>query len=97
VLGSPERESSDEFPWLLIDVPAGEVWDGIRGGVHHWDQNGVFALELDGMGEKGRKVPKAIREVQGEVVRFVGVWLRWWKEEKGLEMGGLRKQAVEDL
>ncbi|KAL2826652.1 serine carboxypeptidase S28-domain-containing protein [Aspergillus cavernicola] len=70
------RESTESEPFILIDVGEEEVWDGIRGGVHHWDQNGVFGVE-------GGEVPKGVKEVQSEIVGFVGGWLDLWEEEYG--------------
>ncbi|GLA74344.1 hypothetical protein AtubIFM55763_005584 [Aspergillus tubingensis] len=69
------RKSTDSEPIILLDIPAADVWDGVRGAVHHWDQNG-----LSGQQEKdGEKAPKEIVSVHKEVVRFVGVWLNEWK------------------
>lgn len=77
---APKRESTDEEPFILVDVPATDVWDGMRGAVHHWDQNGLSGKELD----KGEKPPGAISNVHQEVVRFVGVWLEGWKRNTAL-------------
>ncbi|KAE8371052.1 serine carboxypeptidase S28-domain-containing protein [Aspergillus bertholletiae] len=74
--GTQERESTDDEPFILIDVPAEDVWDGVRGAVHHWDQNGLSQKDED----KGQEPPAAIVEVQKEVLRFIGVWLNQWKE-----------------
>jgi hypothetical protein len=74
--GTPDRKSTDEEPFILIDVPAKDVWDGVRGAVHHWDQNGLSKQNETA----GDKLPAAIVEVQKEVLRFVGVWLEQWKE-----------------
>ena len=68
--GARERQSTDSEPFVMIDVPEADVWDGMRGGVHHWDQNG-----LSGEGD----IPEGVRKVQQDVVRFVGVWLGEWK------------------
>ncbi|KAH8429371.1 putative extracelular serine carboxypeptidase [Aspergillus melleus] len=73
--GTADRESTDEEPFILIDIPAEDVWDGIRGAVHHWDQNGV-----PGNQTRGGIPPKEVVDVQKEVVRFVGVWLEKWKD-----------------
>ncbi|KAL4807500.1 serine carboxypeptidase S28-domain-containing protein [Aspergillus unguis] len=69
--GLEPRDSSDEEPFILMDVPAEHVWDGIRGGVHHWDQNGLPLGDDDDSKIK----PKEVEEVQREIVRFVGTWL----------------------
>lgn len=73
---APKRESTDEEPFILVDIPATDVWDGMRGAVHHWDQYGLSDEELD----QGEKPPGAISDVHQEVVRFVGVWLQAWKK-----------------
>ena len=72
---APARTSTDAEPFILIDVPEKDVWDHMRGGVHHWDQNGLSTKDL----QEGSKVPRAISEVHEEVLRFVGVWLSAWK------------------
>ncbi|CBF78805.1 hypothetical protein AN7231.2 [Aspergillus nidulans FGSC A4] len=70
--GLPGRESTDEEPFILIDIEPEHVWDGIRGAVHHWDQNGL----PEGANEsEGVEVPEEIVAVQKEIVRFVGGWL----------------------
>lgn len=74
---APARKSTDSEPFLLIDVPALEAWDEMRGGVHHWDQNGLSTKDL----QDGSKVPVAISEVHQEVLRFVGVWLAAWRKD----------------
>ncbi|RDW79113.1 putative extracelular serine carboxypeptidase [Aspergillus mulundensis] len=73
--GLPGRKSTDAEPFMLIDVPAERVWDGIRGAVHHWDQNGVSSNQT------GVEVPVEIVAAQSEIVRFVGVWLGEDEEE----------------
>ncbi|KAL4903085.1 hypothetical protein BDW74DRAFT_157383 [Aspergillus multicolor] len=70
--GLPVRKSTDTEPFMLIDVPAESVWDGIRGAVHHWDQNG---LPIGNSTGEEVEPPVEIIEAQGEIVRFVGVWL----------------------
>lgn len=81
---APARKSTDAEPFILIDVPEKEVWDGMRGAVHHWDQNGLSTKDL----QDGSKVPRAISDVHQEVLRFVGVWLAAWK--KGAVVNGQR-------
>lgn len=68
------RSSTDEEPFILVDVPAEDVWDGIRGAVHHWDQNGLSREDK----RRGKTAPKAIVDLHKEIVRFVGVWLKQW-------------------
>ncbi|KAJ0419892.1 serine carboxypeptidase S28-domain-containing protein [Aspergillus carlsbadensis] len=75
--GLEGRTSTDEEPFILLDVSEDEVWDGIRGGVHHWDQNGLSGEEVG----EGRKPPGAVVELQREIVRFVGEWLEGWEGE----------------
>ncbi|KAL3445028.1 serine carboxypeptidase S28-domain-containing protein [Aspergillus insuetus] len=75
--GLSGRDSTDSEPFLLLDVPAEDVWDGIRGGVHHWDQNGLEEEEI----REGQKPPRAVVKLQREIVRFVGGWLDEWEGE----------------
>ncbi|KAL5332946.1 serine carboxypeptidase S28-domain-containing protein [Aspergillus crustosus] len=74
------RQSTDEEPFLLVDLAAEDVWDGIAGAVHHWDQNDLSETEY----EEGKRPPREIVALQREIVRFVGVWLESWdgKREK---------------
>ncbi|PWY93069.1 extracelular serine carboxypeptidase [Aspergillus sclerotioniger CBS 115572] len=65
------RNSTDSEPVIMLDIPAADVWDDVRGAVHHWDQNGLSGQEI----KNGEEVPKEIISVHEEVVRFVGVWL----------------------
>ncbi|KAE8395814.1 serine carboxypeptidase S28-domain-containing protein [Aspergillus alliaceus] len=81
--GTRDRESTDEEPFILIDVPSEDVSDGVRGAVHHWDQNGLSQKDED----KGQKPPAAIVKVQKEVLRFVGVWLDQWEPHSGSNVG----------
>ncbi|RHZ73688.1 hypothetical protein CDV55_106664 [Aspergillus turcosus] len=76
--GARPRSSTDEEPFILVDVPAEDVWDGIRGAVHHWDQNGLSEEDV----RRGKTAPKAIVDLQEEIVRFVGVWLKQWGEHE---------------
>jgi hypothetical protein len=75
---SSPRESTLSEPWLLIDNPPEDVWDGIRGAGHHWEANGVLANQT-----KEHVPPKAIAEAQAEIARFVGAWVEEWKESNG--------------
>ncbi|PYI16386.1 hypothetical protein BO99DRAFT_311875, partial [Aspergillus violaceofuscus CBS 115571] len=77
--GLPVRNSTAEEPMVLIRVPAEEVYDGMEGGVHHWDQNGVFGVEEHWAGKRVVP-PKGVREAQGEVIGFVGGWLGEWRQ-----------------
>ncbi|KAL2824717.1 serine carboxypeptidase S28-domain-containing protein [Aspergillus pseudoustus] len=77
--GLPGRESSDSEPFILLDIPAEDVWDGIRGGVHHWDQNGLSEEEV----AQGERPPWLVEELQEEIVRFVGGWLGEWDQTGG--------------
>ncbi|RAL11856.1 putative extracelular serine carboxypeptidase, partial [Aspergillus homomorphus CBS 101889] len=73
--GLPPRNATAEEPMLLMEVSADEVYDGMEGAVHHWDQNGVFGVD------EGKRVvpPRGVREAQGEIVGFVGGWLGEWR------------------
>ncbi|KAI9372351.1 serine carboxypeptidase S28-domain-containing protein [Aspergillus egyptiacus] len=75
--GLPPRKSTDSEPFILVDIPAEHVWDGIAGAVHHWDQNGLSEDEL----EDGKRPPREIKELQVEIARFVGEWLGEWQVE----------------
>lgn len=72
---APARRSTDDEPFLLIDIAAKDVWDGMRGAVHHWDQNGLTKEQLS----KGERPPGAVVDIHREVVRLVGAWLKQWK------------------
>ncbi|KKK21048.1 hypothetical protein ARAM_006545 [Aspergillus rambellii] len=74
--GALPRPSTDSEPFILVDIPVEHVWDGIQGAVHHWDQNGLSRDEWAG----GERPPKEIIDLHQEIVRFVGVWLREWKQ-----------------
>lgn len=75
--GSPPRESTVSEPWILIDNPPEDVWDGLRGAGHHWEANGVFANQT-----QDKQPPKAIVEAQADIVEFVGAWVEEWKNSK---------------
>lgn len=87
--GTADRESTDEEPFILLDIAAEDVWDGVRGAVHHWDQNGVLRNQT-----RAGIPPKEVRDVQREVVRFVGVWLEKWADERGRNSTVALKQSV---
>ncbi|KAL4892232.1 serine carboxypeptidase S28-domain-containing protein [Aspergillus ambiguus] len=74
--GAPERKSTIEKPFLLIEMTPEEVWDGAYGAVHHWDQNGLSRKQL----LSGETPPQAIAQVQSEVADFIGKWLNQWLE-----------------
>lgn len=61
---APERNDTLSEPFKLI-----------KGGVHHWDENGL----LDTTAE-----PRRIRHIHKDEVHFVKAWLKEWrKSEKG--------------
>ncbi|KKY36474.1 putative extracelular serine [Diaporthe ampelina] len=74
---APPRESTVSEPWILIDNPPEDVWDGLRGAGHHWEANGVFANQT-----QEKQPPKAIAEAQDDIVEFVGAWIEEWKDSK---------------
>lgn len=78
--GLPGRKSTREEPFILVDVDADDVWDGIRGAVHHWDQNGLSVEEV----EQGVRPPAVIQSLQREIVDFVGGWLEGWEAKEDL-------------
>ncbi|PYH94367.1 extracelular serine carboxypeptidase [Aspergillus ellipticus CBS 707.79] len=51
------RKSTSSEPIILIDVPAEDVWDDVRGAVHHWDQNGVSEQQV----KDGERAPDGIK------------------------------------
>ncbi|KAL4912247.1 serine carboxypeptidase S28-domain-containing protein [Aspergillus aurantiobrunneus] len=77
--GLPGRVSTDSEPFILIEIDGEELWDGIDGAVHHWDQNGLSRSEV----EDGKRAPREIQAVQREIGRFVGVWLGDWEDRLG--------------
>ncbi|KAE8154696.1 serine carboxypeptidase S28-domain-containing protein [Aspergillus avenaceus] len=85
--GTRDRKSTDDEPFILIDVPAEDVWDGVRGAVHHWDQNGLSQ-------GSDQKPPAAIVQVQDEVLRFVGVWLDQWNSVFSTRTGRYRQTLL---
>ncbi|KAL8681477.1 MAG: hypothetical protein Q9186_002423 [Xanthomendoza sp. 1 TL-2023] len=60
------RTSTTEEPFLLIE-----------GGVHHWDENGLFPNETT-----ATLPPEPVKEVQAQEVEFVKAWLQEFKEGK---------------
>jgi Serine carboxypeptidase S28 len=76
------RKSTDEEPFILMDAAEEEIWDGMRGAVHHWDANGLW--QDDGsVGVRISKVPRVVEETQKEILRFVRVWIEQFWEDKG--------------
>ncbi|KAK0706303.1 hypothetical protein B0T26DRAFT_755821 [Lasiosphaeria miniovina] len=79
-LGLPARKSTTSEPFLLV-----------RGGVHHWDENGVFANET----VLGVLPPREVERVQGEERRFVRAWMDEWQKKKVRKRPRLGLQALE--
>lgn len=75
--GARPRESTASEPWLLIDNPPEDVWDGLRGAGHHWEANGVFTNQT-----QEKQPPKAIAEAQADIVQFVGTWIEEWRASR---------------
>lgn len=75
--GARPRESTASEPWLLIDNPPEDVWDGLRGAGHHWEANGVFANQT-----QEKQPPKAIADAQADIVQFVGIWIEEWRASR---------------
>ncbi|KAJ0107126.1 hypothetical protein J7T55_014656 [Diaporthe amygdali] len=71
------RESTISEPWIVIDDPPEDVWDGLRGAGHHWEANGVFANQT-----QKQQPPTAIAEAQADIVQFVGTWIEEWRNAK---------------
>ena len=59
---APPRSSSTDQPFELI-----------RGGVHHWDENGVFPNETN-----GNLPPGPVLQTQLDEAAFVSAWLHEW-------------------
>lgn len=70
-LSNPLRPSTDDMPVVQIDLHEDEVYDGLRGAVHHWELNGATTDTFpDGL------PPQGIKDAWAEIIRFVGVWLK---------------------
>ncbi|KAL5423281.1 hypothetical protein PMIN04_004064 [Paraphaeosphaeria minitans] len=74
------RPSTVSEPWIVIDNPPEDVWDGLRGAGHHWEANGATANQTP-------KPPKAIAAAQADIVSFVGTWIQQWKDARGRAEG----------
>ncbi|KAK3985661.1 putative serine protease EDA2 [Cladorrhinum sp. PSN332] len=61
-IGLPERGSTLSEPFILIE-----------GGVHHWDENGLFPNETT-----KELPPRPVRDAQREEVKFVREWVKEW-------------------
>ncbi|KAK4034559.1 serine carboxypeptidase S28-domain-containing protein [Parachaetomium inaequale] len=64
-IGLPDRKSTVSEPFILIDD-----------GVHHWDENGLFANET-----RPGLPPRPVAEAQGQEVKFVRAWVKEWRRE----------------
>ncbi|KAK5655498.1 hypothetical protein OQA88_5769 [Cercophora sp. LCS_1] len=65
-IGLPVRKSTIDEPYILIE-----------GGVHHWDENGLFHNETT-----PDLPPKPIIEAQQAEIEFVKAWMEDWKKAK---------------
>lgn len=65
-LGQPDRPSTVSEPFLLIE-----------GGVHHWDENGLFANETT-----PELPPAPVRDVQAAEIQVVLEWMGEWQAHK---------------
>ena len=67
----------------------------IGGGVHHWDENGLFANETAGDGLP----PASVKETQGYEVVFVRAWMEEWKARGRLSIyeEGFEREFVMEL
>jgi hypothetical protein len=63
-IGVPDRPNTVKEPFILID-----------GGVHHWDENGLFANETT-----SSLPPPPVAEAQSMEVKFVTEWMLEWTE-----------------
>ncbi|EAW14580.1 putative extracelular serine carboxypeptidase [Aspergillus clavatus NRRL 1] len=87
--GARPRTSTDDEPFILVDIAAEEVWDGIRGAVHHWDQNGLSDEDLG----QGKRLPRGIVELHQEIKRFVGLWLAQWGDKRTVVRPGVSRDG----
>jgi hypothetical protein len=65
-LTQPKRESTDSEPVILIE-----------GGVHHWDENGVFPNQTT-----PDFPPKPVADAKREMAEFVQIWLEDWASSR---------------
>jgi hypothetical protein len=70
-LGIPERDDTIDEPFVLIS-----------GGVHHWDENGLFPNETT-----ATLPPEPVKKTQAYEAVFVQDWLKEWKAEKSKDLG----------
>jgi hypothetical protein len=66
-IGLPDRESTVEEPFLLVEY-----------GVHHWDENGLAART-----NEPDLPPAQVADVQKKEVEFVKAWLAEFEQKKG--------------
>lgn len=72
-IGQPDRKSTTSEPFILIP-----------GGVHHWDENGLFPNET----VPGVLPPPAVAHAQKLERKFVLEWMEEWKHHcKGTDGG----------
>lgn len=65
-LDVPQRNDTTDQPFVLI-----------AGGVHHWDENGLFPNETT-----ASLPPTAVADTQKYEATFVQDWLKQWEAEK---------------
>ncbi|KAK6435243.1 hypothetical protein LTR95_008573 [Oleoguttula sp. CCFEE 5521] len=68
--GAKDRVSTVSEPFILIE-----------GGVHHWDENGLWPNETS-----ANLPPGPVREAQEQELEFVKAWMKEWRKECA-EMG----------
>ncbi|KAK4222751.1 putative serine protease EDA2 [Podospora fimiseda] len=61
-IGLPERENTLSQPFILIE-----------GGVHHWDENGLFRNETT-----KELPPRPVKDAQSQEASFVKEWVKEW-------------------
>lgn len=66
--GARDRVSTTDEPFILI-----------KGAVHHWDENGLFANETT-----GALPPGPVRETQMDEAVFVRAWMEEWRARTGV-------------
>lgn len=70
-IGVPERESTTEEPFILVDY-----------GVHHWEENGLANASTS----QPDFPPAYLLDVQQQEVDFVKAWVEEFKEHKRAKM-----------
>lgn len=68
--GAPKRNNTIQQPFWLVE-----------GGVHHWDENGLFANQTT-----SAFPPSQINDVQAWEATFVKAWVAEWHAARGMRV-----------